>query len=275
MSFITSLLGFQQNWVLTRLSQFSRLPPTDRVEGQFHAEGLTEEVSSEYSEKFALNRQNPLTQFVHGNTETITFTGRLFAARAFVESVDDQLKKLKSWVRRDAVTGRPPLLSFSLGDGHVEMEKCVLQSLSGITYERPTAFGALRHVTFTVNLRKFTDFALPKFQLPGVGALGSPFGDTRFHTARRGDYYESLTELEYGDALLGDLIRRRNPDKPNIQIGDVIALPSASTIQGQRVTQQSVALKTAFDRQPTPQRDLRVDIFKRRDRSLRSFVLQG
>lgn len=279
MSVVASLLGFQRNWVLSRLQDPFSLNRTleDRVEGQFHAEGLTEEIASEYSEKFALNRQNPLTQFLHGNTETITFTGRLFAARAFIESVDNQLNLLKSWVRRDFLLERPPLLSFTVGDGHVQMEKCFLQSLSGITYERPTAFGALRHVTFTVNLRKFTDFELPKFQLPGVGAVlgavAGAFGDTRFHTAKRGDYYESLTQLEYDDALLGDLIRRRNPDKPNIQIGDVIALPTASTIQGQQVTQQSVPLKTAFDRPPTPQRNLRIDIFKRRDRKLLSFVL--
>lgn len=282
MSFIASLLGFEQTWTLTKLSDpLSLSNPVEKIEGQFHAEGLTEEVKSTYSEKFALNRQTAITQFVHGETETLTFTGRLFAARQRIpglpfqgEKIDDQLKKLKEWVRRDSLIGRPPLLSFTAGDGHVGFEKCFIESLSGITYERPTAAGGLRHVTFTVNLRQFTDFELPKFQLPGFGAIPG-VSNTRFHTASRGDYYETLTELEYGDALLGDVIRRENPDKPNIQIGDVILLPSAPSVIGQRITQQSVPLKTGFGRRDTPQRDLRLEFLRTRDRSKASFVLQG
>ncbi len=286
MSFIASLLGFEQTWVLTRLPETKASIFTgeqEQVKGQFHAEGLTEEVGSEYSEKFALNRQTPLTQFVHGKTETLTFTGRLYAARQRIpglpfqgEKIDDQLKKLKEWVRRDPAQAirRPALLSFTSGDGHVGFEKCFIESLSGITYERPTALGGLRHVTFTVNLRQFTDFELPKFQLPGLGAI-SGLTNTRFHTASRGDYYETLTELEYGDPLLGDIIRKQNPDKPNIQVGDVILLPSSSSVVGQRITQQSVPLKTGFGRRDTPQRSLRLEFLRTRDRSLASFVLQG
>ncbi len=282
MSFIASLLGFEQTWVLTRLPETigSILTP-EKVTGQFHAEGLTEEVKSTYSEKFALNRQTAITQFVHGETETLTFTGRLYAARQRIpglpfqgEKIDDQLAKLKEWVRRDSSLKRPPLLSFTVGDGHAGFEKCFIESLSGITYERPTALGGLRHVTFTVNLRQFTDFELPKFQLPGLGAIGS-LGNTRFHTVSRGDYYETLTELEYGDALLGDVIRRENPDKPNIQIGDVILLPTSTSVIGQRITQQSTPLKTGFGRRDTPQRDLRLEFLRTRDRSKASFVLQG
>ncbi|KKM76779.1 hypothetical protein LCGC14_1376670 [marine sediment metagenome] len=267
---IFSLFGFERNWVLKRLDN------NEVIKGQFHAEGITENVKSNYSEEFALGRQTPLTQFVHGETETISFTGRLYAARAFLESVDEDIKKLKEWVRRDESLGRPPLLSFSMGDGHVQFEKCFIESLSGITYDRPTALGALRHVTFTVNLRQFTDFELPAFQLPGLGAIAGAVGlNTRFHTASRGDYYETLTEIEYRDPLLGDVIRRENPDKPNIQVGDVILLPSSGSVVGQRVTQQSVPLKTGFDRKDTPQRALRLDFLRTRNRSLTSFVLQG
>ncbi len=273
-------LFFERNWVIKNLEN------DEVVKGQFHAEGLTEEVSSEYSEVHALNRQTPVTQFVHGNTETLSFTGRLFAARARPEDlgigipqlpfvgakIDEDIRNLKEWVRRDEKLKRPPLLRFSLGDGHVQMERCLLQSVSGITYDRPTALGAMRHVTFTVNLRQFTDFE-PTFSSV-VGSLLGAVGLTRFHTASRGDYYETLTQIEYNDALLGDVIRRRNPEKANLQIGDVTLLPSASAIIDERVAQQSVPLKTAFDRRDTPQRSLRLEFFALRDRSLTSFVVQ-
>lgn len=280
-------LFFERNWVLKRLDN------DEVIKGQFHAEGITESVSSSYAEQHALNRQSPIMQFLHGNSETIEFTGRLFAARARPESigipissipilgkligetVDEDIKKLKEWVRRDDKLKRPPLLSFSLGDGHVQMEKCVLTAVDGITYDRPTALGALRHVTFNVKLSKFVDFDLSKFSLSLGQFEALVFGNTRFHTASRGDYYETLAGIEYNNPLLGDVIRKQNPSKPNLQIGDVTLLPSSRKVVGQRVTQQSVPLKTGFDRRDTPQRALRLEFFRLRERPRASFIVQA
>lgn len=237
----------------------------EEIRGQFHAEELAGEVASAYSEKFSLNRQHAITQFLHGEVETLSFRARLYAATA-AEEAQTEFDKIKSWARRDESLGRPPVLEFWAGDGlYAYFVRCILQSVSGIAYDRPTFFGGLRHVTFTLNLREYKDYSIE----------ATPPGDTRYHRARLGDYYEMLTYREYGDPMLGDVIRKIHPTKPNVQVGDTIKLPSAKKLRTSKTTQTSIPLETGFGRKATPQRDLRVYMFAKRNRSLVSYVLRA
>ncbi len=235
------------------------------IQGQFHAENLTEDVSATYADHFTINRQHAITQFVHGNVETLTFQGLLFAKDADdVRRVRDTIRQLKSWVRRDDSVGRTPILSFWAGDGHAELQSCVMDSISNIRYEEPTDTGALRKVSFNISLRQYTPFSLTT---EGVF-------ETRYHRARQADYYEALCEREYGDPDLGDIIRKRHPTKPNIQTGDIIKLPSIEAIRNDVVTQTSIPLQTAFGRKNTPQRARMRDMFTSRNIPFTSHVLK-
>ena len=156
-----------------------------------------------------------------------------------------------------------PVPLFWIGDAHVWMSECVLESLGDISYDQPGAFGDIRGCTFPITLREYTPFSISeKF-----------FGETRYHRSRRRDYYEALTEREYGNPMLGDVIRQRHPDKPNIIAGDVIKLPDVSTLRTAKTKQTSLALKTAFAKEDTPQKALRQDMFDKRNRKYVSHVI--
>lgn len=250
---------FLRVWNLLNLDTF------EIIKGQFHAEELTENIGSVWRDTWALNRKHPITQFLHGETNTFSFRGRLFA-RSFLEStleVKDQLNQLKEWAERAEAEARPPVLEFWIGDYHAWMASCVIDSLSDIRYERPTAAGSLRHATFTVNLRRYTPYSLEE----------APPGDTRYHRARRRDYYELLAYREYKLPSLGDVVRKRHPSQPNLVTGDVVKMPSLEAIRTEKVAPSSISLQTAYQRKESPQRSLRLQMFDARDRVHVSHIL--
>lgn len=258
MAFIPSVSDYLRVWNLINYDTL------ETITAQFHAEELTQNVGSAYSEKFALNREHPVVQFLHGEVETVSFRGRLYAA-TFAEDVVEILEKLKSWARRDDDLERPPVLGFWAGDSlSAYLVECTM-GLSNITFDRPTFQGGLRHVTFTVGLREYKSYSLE----------GDTVGNTRYHRAREFDYYESLAQLEYGDPMVGDVIRKLHPTKPNIQVGDVITLPTASKIRKTKTEPTSIPLETGFGRKDTPQRNLRLHMFEQRNRTKVSFVVKS
>lgn len=254
-----SLSDFLRVWNLFNTDTFELL------QGQFHPEDMTMEVGSAYNEKFSLNRQHAITQFLHGEVETISFRSR-FVATTAIEDLEDHLATVKSFARRDDSLERPPVLEFWVGNGSFNLfnNQAILQSLSGITYHRPTFLGGLRHVEFTVNLREYKEAKVKDLAI----------GNTRFHRAKFADYYEALAEREYGNPQFGDVIRKLHPDKPNIQTGNVIELPTQSKLRRTKLTQTSIPLVGGFGRKETAQKALRRATFDSRNRSKVSFVLK-
>lgn len=243
--------------------RLSNLDSNEVLEGQFEAEGLSEEVSTSWAQFTSLNRQNPILQFVHGNADTLSFTGRLFRNNALDSSPQDKLDKLKLWSRIDSSVRRPPILQFSVGDGHVSIN-CVIVGIS-IRYSRPDFFGGLRDVTFNVSLLQFSTFSLDDEEQT----------DTRYARASERDYYEMLAYKEYGNPILGDIIRKDHPDKQRLQPGDIVKLPSIEGIRDKEVTQTSTILKTAFGKRDTAQKRLRLSFFDKRSTSYVSHLLQA
>jgi hypothetical protein len=201
------------------------LDTAEKVKGQFPAENVTESLGAEYAAHWALNRQNAILQFLHGAEDTISFEATLFKETAgfLVDKPHRKVATLKKMVKRDKITGRPPVLQFWIGDSHVSMI-CVCDSMQ-IRHEKPTHLGGMHEVHITFNLRKYT---------PAIPGLISNF-DTRYHVARVGDSYEMLCYTEYQTPILGVVIRQRNPSMPLApKPGAVIKLPS---IQGLRTSE--------------------------------------
>lgn len=215
------------------------------VEGQFPAEDVVQELGVAYGEGNALNRQHPILQFLHGNAETVSFSGRLYARNA-TEEVESLLKTLKGWTKRDPMLMRPPLLMFWIGDSGVQVDNCVLEALSGIMYHDFRENGTAREVSFTIHLREYYEYSLAA----GEG------GETRYHRAKEHDYYEWITYREYGDPMLGVVIRDQHPTKPNLEIGDIVKLPNAEEMRDKTAKPTSIALQTAFGRKDTAQKRL-------------------
>jgi hypothetical protein len=257
-----SLFGKPREWFLYNLDT------DDKIQGQFVAEDVSEEIGAVWAERFALNRQESILQWVHGEADTISFKARLFMTSELLGKENDPVRPLtmlKSWVRRDEKLGRPPILAFWIGDSHLKMDECILEKLSGISYQPPTFSGGLRDVEFTVNLRRWYQYDIE---------LGGTPGESRYHHAIRQEYYELLTQREYGDPSMGDIIRKRHPEKPVVQVGDIVKLPSGAALLREKVTQTSIALKNAFGRKDSPQKTLRQNVFDRRNDSQLSFVVQ-
>lgn len=234
----------------------------ERVQGQFPPLDISEEIGVTYGESYTLNRQSAILQFLHGNARTISFTGRLFAAHR-LEDITKPLQILQAWAKRDIQQERPRTLIFWVGDGTLAM-RCVLESLSDITYRTFRNDGSPRDIVFTVNLLEYVPFSLAEME-----------SDTRWHRARLHDYYEWLAQREYGDPMKGVIVRNDHPTKRVLQPGEVVKLPSPAKMLGRVAEPVSVSLEGAFDREESPQRTLRIAIFDRRNRDYVSHTTGG
>lgn len=232
-------------------------------QSQFEPVGLTRDIVSNYAEHTALNRRNPILQFLNKATDTITFQATLFRQNVLQNSVEDDFALLESWVNPDeAFNNRPPILLFWVGDGHVQIQ-CILQSITGATFARPTFGGGVRRIDFTINLRQYEEFSLDE----------SGIFETRYHRTKKRDYYELVAQREYGSPLKGDVIRKRNPDKPNMQSGDIVPFPDIVAIRKDIVEPKSIPLQTAYGKRLTPQKQNRLDMLDRRNRIYVSHTL--
>jgi hypothetical protein len=233
---------------------------------QFHAEELRHEgVAGTYAERWALGRSHPVQQFLRGERQSVTFRSRFYAATA-IESAEAAIETLKSWTQPDAITSRPPVLEFYVGSGsvtHLE-NPVVLESVSDLRYHRPTVFGNVRHVEFTLTLREYKEFKIQE----------AAQRNTRYHRVKQGEYYELIAYREYRNPLLGDPVRKRHPSQPTLQPGDVVELPTVTKMARERTQLTSIPLATAFGRKDTPQRALLEEWLELRDETYVSHVLQ-
>jgi hypothetical protein len=242
----------------------SNMDTGEQIEGQFPPEDLTQEMGGTFAEESPLNRQHPIAQFLHGNSETVSFTGRLFAETS-IDSLTKPLRMLQNWTKRDPNLFRPPTLLFWVGDATVNLAECILERPLSIKYRSFRNNGSPRDISFTVNLREYVPYSL----------LVESGGETRYHQARDRDYYEWLCQREYSDPMLGVVIRDRHPDHGLLAAGDIAKLPSAETLRKAKPQTTSIALKTAYGRKDTPQRNLRVGVFDRLNRIHTSHVVLG
>jgi hypothetical protein len=204
-------------WTLFSLDSF------DELEGQFPIENVTQNLGAQYEDAWTLNRQEPISQWIHGTSENWSFETRLRQ----LDSLDDIRPKIK-WlldsVRKDTSLGRPPLYVWSWGS--IELS-CYITSLGGIQYEMSPAneLGQVlpREVRFTISLRKYVQFDVVGTDPNSPFALG--LTDTLYVNAKIGETYEALAAVRYGNPDWGDLIRRRHPSKPFLTAGTIVALP--------------------------------------------------
>lgn len=265
------------NWNIANLDK------GEELSGDFEAQDVTRNVSVSYTEHFTLSRENPIIQFVHGNTDSLTFTGRFFLdpailslgglpfvgvlqpagiavtqrAGRFSLRPAEKLSKLEEWITVDPDLGRPPIVLFSIGEELSQIS--VIESVNDIRYDRPLITGGVRGVTFTVTLRKFVAF--------DIELASRPPPESRYHHVKEREYYELIAEREYGTPILGDVVRKRHPDKAVLHKGDVIKLPSITAIQTTQVVPRSIALSGLTQGVPSPQRTLRQVVLDRLNRS--------
>lgn len=214
------------------------------VFGQYTTE-VQSNVSAAYVDAYSLGRRDPVSQFLHGNLETMAFEGRFFASFAFQEVVK-QGQKIQEWSRSDPELGRPPICYFWIGNQYAQMASCRIQA-ANIKYDIPTTYGRPRGASVAVSLRKYEPFSL----------TATANFDTLYYRSKPGDSYEKLAARRYGNPMIGTELRQRNPDKRRLSPGDVVAMPAPSgSIRRAKSEPKSVALSGITSRLLTPQRAL-------------------
>lgn len=221
----------------------------ETVDGQFEGVAVTRNVTTSYQRTSRLNAQHPITQFLHGNADTLSFGGRIFRRDVLDGGVTESLDKLIAWTKRVEALGRPPIVLFYVGDGDPIYGDffSVIDSVTDIVFDSPLSTGAVRGATFTVNLTQYTEFTL----------VNEPPPETRYARAKGGDYYELLAQREYGEPMLGDVVRKRHPAIQIVQAGQVIKLPSKEAIRSIPIAPTSIQLRGLTSRKSSPQKALR------------------
>lgn len=216
------------------------------VSGQFEPDSMTEEHGSVYAERFTLNRKKAILQFLHGKTPTVAFTGTFYNETMLgpLPTFGDakrNLDTLNKWSERDSILGRPPVVTFWIGDSWISID-AVIENVSA-SHMPPGFLGAYKGSKFTVALREYTPF--------DINATAG--FDTRYHKAKRGEYYELIAEREYMEPLIGVILRQQNPSRINLQVGDTVRLPAGTgSIRQEPIAPSSIVFSTAFEKQREP-----------------------
>jgi hypothetical protein len=196
-------------WVLTDLDR------NEDVVGQFIPQRVTKTVAANIARATSLSWQQPILQWVAGELETVTFDAKLWATDATDLSVDERLERLEGFVKSAKDLKRPPVCAFSWGLLGTLTFDCLVQSIGGIVYDEVRDDGSLRGATCSITLNRYEPPEL-KITDPTV-----PEKFTRVRRARRGDTYEKIALDEYGDPLLGVLLRQLTPKAPGMPLADL------------------------------------------------------
>lgn len=237
-----------------------------KFEGQFITENMEENIGSTLGETTTVNKDKPDFKWLHGEAEIFTFTTRLWASDS-LKNINKTLHTLKNLARRNDELRRAPRCVFTAGS---EISfNCFVRGIK-TKYDELRSDGSLRGAIIDLTLQKIesdikTDNAATSLasQLKFAGGLiagavglvatgkklidipgGSLHTIDRTVEAKQGNTFESIAKKEYGNALLGDVLRRAQPEKANFKPGDKIILVEPSEIRQIAVTQQSIPLKS-------------------------------
>jgi len=233
-------------------------------QGDFIAEGMQEEVGSNLGELEALNKETPDVNWLSGSLEPFSFTSRIFADDS-LKNVKKKIELLKSVARRDATLKRAPKFTFTAG---TEIGFTCFVRKVRFLYDELRDDGSLRGAIINLTLQKLeetvTENAATSLSsqikaaagvVAGVAGIAaqldrvidipffSPVTLDKIVVAKAGDTFESIAQAEYGNALFGDILRRVQPDKADLQVGDEVQLVERTQVGLIPVTQQSTPLK--------------------------------
>jgi len=187
------------------------------IVGQFIPQGVTKTVEGSIAQAGSQNAQFPILQWTSGELEVITFSARLWATDSTDFSVEDRLDALENLVKRQEDLDRPPVCTFAWGDVSSLVVDGLVKAIGRSTYDEIRNDGTLRGVSLQITLWRYepleftvTDPALPERM-------------TRIRRAKQADTYESIALDEYGNPLLGVLLRQLNPRIPGMELADLKA----------------------------------------------------
>lgn len=284
---VGELFGYSANKGWSLLGQDPQVRNLE-FRGDFIAENMSEQVGSRFGEQNSLNKERPNFQWLSGEAEAFTFNTKIWARDSFT-SVKPTIELLKSMARRNKELKRSPVFLFTAG---TEIGfTCFVRGVK-FDYDELKADGSIQGAVVAITLQKIdetvveaaaTSLAAQIKQAAGIvsaaAGVASIVGRVRqiagfsVHTIGRtvvvksGDTFEAIAQREYGNALLGDILRRAQPEKFDLQIGDKIFLIEGSEARQIPVTPQAIALKETIENKA-----LNDEFFELRNRTTTIFV---
>lgn len=225
------------NWVKWKLFCVDSF---DELEGQYPLEKPIQNLGAHYESSFSMNRQEPISQWIHGIVHSWTFN-TVLRAIDYTDDIRPKITYLQESVAKDDNLGRPPLYVWTWGSIEIT---CRIISIGGVQWDMAPAgiLGELpREVSFSITLEKYAPFDLE------VTDPNSPFAagltDTLYKDAKIGITYEAMALERYGEPLWGDLVRRRHPEIPYPLAGQVIALPEPENLLEENLEPEAAPLQ--------------------------------
>jgi hypothetical protein len=287
---VGELFGFSSNKAWTLSGDDAKFADLE-FEGQYVPQNYREGGGdASMGEASTLNAEAPNIQFLGNEGELVTFNARFYATDSF-KNIKQQIETLRSFKKRDPDLKRSPKFLFTYG---TEIEFTCFVRKVDYAYDELRSDGSIRGVVATIQLQKLdqtlqgteaaaTSLASQIKFAAGIAAgaagifsqvksrINIPGGSLhtldRVREVRQGDTFERIAQQEYGNALLGDVLRRAQPDKADLQVGDTVILVEPKEITTIEVTQQSTPLK---DNQENS--SLREEFFINRNRRTTIFV---
>jgi len=240
----------------------------DVIQFQFAPTDLMIDGGVSWGEATMPGGEYPVVQFAGVVGQRIRFH-TLFWAETGVESIDGNVKALEAAVGPDREYGRPPIWLF-VWDSVMDPVSVVIESIGGQRVENvrgglPIIGGAgLRGMSFDITLRKYAPFDIVKTD-PAARTT-----DTYRHHVRTGDTWELIARTRYNDPMKGVLLRRRNPDKPLLEIGQIVSVLKPARLRGVSIAPDSIPL-----RRTAAGIAARDEMFRLRGASKRSTILSA
>ena len=219
---------------LTLLDKQSSAPA--EIVFQFKPINFTENQAANWASSSSLGRDNPILQYNSGDQVVYEFEAQ-FWAETEADAIETIIEALRNARRRDDNLGRPPLWNFNWGS--IISDNVVVKSVGDIRYSDVRPDGTARGANCRITLWKYeqTDIILTD--------PNKPLPSTYYRPAKVGEIWEQVALREYGDPLLGDALRRMNPQLhvPGDKPATVLALLPVSRFQGIAIEPYSIPLQ--------------------------------
>lgn len=184
----------------------------------------------EWATTATMNQDQPIQQYSNGKEKGWKFTMKLWAEDSS-QDIQEMYELMKRCVVKDIGLARPARFVFLWGQAiHSTV---VIKSLGDPRWDSLRDDGSLRGVTMGI--------VLAVYDPVNYGLTGQADPHTYYYTIRYGDTWEGIALAEYGDPMLGCLLRQDNPTMPHpgLEPGTIVPLAPYQTISKRDIDIQS------------------------------------
>lgn len=191
---------------------------------QFPIEDISTTVGGVLSQQGRFGFQDTITMWTQGKIKSISFETMLYA-RDEDEGVIvlDQQEALEKLAIKDRELGRPPICIWSLGSAQSEI--CLVEAVDP-TIVSTLRNGEPREVRFSITLSRYVPFSQKQIDPT------KPVKESFLLVASAAEQsYEGIARRYYGEPMLGDRLRKRNPGYPFAPaVGTIVKVPAKAVV---------------------------------------------